>query len=32
EKDKLFIRKVVSKAKRMARHDKKHGRPVPFES
>jgi len=32
EKDKLFIRKVVSKAKRMARHDIKHARPVPFAS
>jgi len=31
-KDKAFIRKVVSKAKRMARHDIKHGRPVPFAS
>jgi len=30
--DKLFIRKVIKKAKRMARHDKKHGRPVPFET
>jgi len=27
--DKLFIRKVVKKAERMARHDAKHGRPVP---
>ena len=31
-KDKVFIRKVIKKAKRMARHDIKHGRPVPFES
>ena len=31
-KDKIFIRKVINKAKRMARHDIKHGRPVPFES
>ena len=31
-KDKAFIRKVVNKARRMARHDIKHGRPVPFES
>jgi heptosyltransferase-2 len=30
--DKLFIRKVVRKAKRMARHDIKHGREVPFEN
>lgn len=29
-KDKIFIRKVINKAKRMARHDIKHGRPVPF--
>lgn len=29
-KDKAFIRKVIKKAKRMARHDKKHGRVVPF--
>jgi len=31
-KDKVFIRKVINKVKRMARHDIKHGRPVPFES
>jgi len=31
-KDKAFIRKVVNKARRMAQHDIKHGRPVPFES
>ena len=31
-KDKLFIRKVINKAKRMARHDIKHGRPAPFAS
>jgi heptosyltransferase-2 len=30
--DKMFIRKVVRKARRMARHDKKHGREVPFEN
>jgi len=30
EKDKVFIRKVVHKAKRMARHDIRHGRAVPF--
>jgi heptose I phosphotransferase len=30
--DKVFIRKVLGKANRMARHNKKHGRPVPFAS
>ena len=30
ERDKVFIRKVVNKAKRMARHDIKHDRFVPF--
>ncbi|MHC4570787.1 MAG: lipopolysaccharide heptosyltransferase II [Planctomycetota bacterium] len=30
EKDKAFIRKVVKKARRMARHDIRHGRTVPF--
>jgi hypothetical protein len=30
--DNIFIRKVVSKARRMARHDRKHGREVPFEN
>ena len=30
--DKMFIRKVISKARRMAGHDKKHGREVPFEN
>jgi serine/threonine protein kinase len=29
-KDKAFIRKVINRARRMARHDMKHGRPVPF--
>jgi len=29
-KDKVFIGKVINKAKRMARHDTKHGRAVPF--
>lgn len=29
-KDKVFIRKVINKAKRIARHDIKHGRAVPF--
>ena len=30
--DKVFIRKILHKAKRMARHDRKHGREVPFEN
>jgi len=30
DKDKVFIRKVINKAKRMARHDIKHGKVVPF--
>jgi heptosyltransferase-2 len=29
-RDKTFIRKVINRAKRMARHDIKHGREVPF--
>jgi heptosyltransferase-2 len=29
-KDKVFIRKVINKARQMARHDIKHGRAVPF--
>ena len=29
-KDKVFIRKVVNKARRMAQHDIKHDRAVPF--
>ncbi len=29
-RDRIFIRKVINKAKRMARHDLKHGREVPF--
>jgi len=29
-KDNVFIHKVINKAKRMARHDKKHGRTAPF--
>ena len=32
KKDKIFIRKVINKAKRMARHDIKHGKAVPFAS
>jgi hypothetical protein len=28
--DKQFIRKVLAKANRIARHDRKHGRSVPF--
>jgi heptose I phosphotransferase len=31
-KDKVFIRKVINKTKRMAQHDIKHGRAVPFTS
>ncbi len=31
-KDKAFIRKVINKAKRIARHDIKHGRTAPFEN
>ena len=31
-KDKTFIRRVINKARRMARHDVKHSREVPFES
>jgi heptose I phosphotransferase len=31
-KDKAFIRRVIKKARQMARHDVKHGREVPFES
>jgi len=31
-KDKVFIVKVINKARRMARHDRKHGRAVPFAS
>jgi hypothetical protein len=30
--DKIFVRKINSKAMRMARHDAKHGRAVPFET
>lgn len=30
KKDKIFIRKVINKAERMARHDIRHGRVVPF--
>ncbi|MHC4118130.1 MAG: lipopolysaccharide heptosyltransferase II [Planctomycetota bacterium] len=30
-RDKVFIRSVLNKAQRMARHDRKHGREVPFE-
>jgi len=29
-KDKMFIREVINKARRMARHDKKHGRAAPL--
>lgn len=31
-KDKTFIRRVINKARRMARHDIKHDREVPFEN
>lgn len=30
--DKVFIREVIAKAKRIARRERKHGRQVPFES
>jgi hypothetical protein len=30
--DKIFVRKVLNKSERMARHDRKHGREVPFEN
>lgn len=30
--DKIFIRQVIKKAKRMAQHGKKHGRLAPFEN
>ena len=30
--DNVFIRKVINKAKRIARHDIKHGRHIPFEN
>ncbi|MGB8226576.1 MAG: lipopolysaccharide kinase InaA family protein [Sedimentisphaerales bacterium] len=32
KKDKIVIKKIKSKAQRMAKHDKKHGRTAPFES
>ena len=32
KKDKVVIKKIKSKALRMAKHDKKHGRTTPFES
>jgi hypothetical protein len=32
DSDKVFIRRVSDKASRMARHDIRHGRAVPFES
>lgn len=31
-KNKTFIRRVINKTKRMARHDVKHGREAPFEN
>jgi heptose I phosphotransferase len=30
--DKIFVRRIVNKARRMARHGVKHGRAVPFET
>jgi len=30
--DKLFVRRIAGKAGRMARHDVRHGRAVPFET
>jgi RIO-like serine/threonine protein kinase len=30
--DKIFVRRIAGKAGRMARHDAKHGRTVPFEA
>jgi heptosyltransferase-2 len=30
--DKVFVRSVLHKARRMARHDRKYGREVPFEN
>ncbi len=30
--DKIFVRRIAGKAGRMARHDAKHGRAVPFET
>ena len=30
--DKVFVRHIAGKAGRMARHDAKHGRAVPFET
>jgi len=32
DKDKMFIRRVISKTKQIAKHDARHGRPVPFAS
>jgi len=31
KQDKIIIKKIISKAGQMARHDKKHGRIAPFE-
>lgn len=30
--DKVFVRRIAGKARRMARHDAKHGRAIPFET
>jgi hypothetical protein len=32
KKDKIIIKKIKSRAQRMAKHDKKHGRVPPFEN
>lgn len=32
DRDKIFIRKVISKARRMAGHERRHGRDAPFEN
>ncbi|TFG50843.1 MAG: hypothetical protein E4H40_00405, partial [Candidatus Brocadiia bacterium] len=32
ETDKIFIRKIIGKAQKMARHDLKHGKTAPFAS
>jgi hypothetical protein len=31
-RDRVLIRRVLNRAQRMARHDRKHGREVPFEN
>ena len=32
KRDKVFIHKVLKKARQMVRHDIKHGRIIPFEN